>query len=108
MFRRIEKFYYRHYLISHLNSTNRLLHFIANWIIVLSLIGYFLFGNGLLMLGIAVLGYSLALIGHVFFERNLPVIVGHPFMAVLGDVWMFFRMATGKIDHDLKVYKDYQ
>ena len=107
MLQKIERFYYKHYLINHLNKTNRLLHFIANLIIFISLAGYFLFGNGLLMLGMGAAGYSLAFIGHVFFERNLPVIVGHPFLAIFGDLWMFFRMLRGRIGFDLSVYKDF-
>lgn len=108
MFKKIERFYYKNYLVNHLNKTNRLLHFMANLLIVFSVIGYMWVGCGWIMLGIAVGGYSLALIGHVFFEGNLPVIVGHPLMAVFGDVWMFFRMATGRMSYDLSIYKDYQ
>ena len=107
MLRKFEQFYYRSYLVKHLNKVNRALHFAANLIIVLSIIGYLYGLNGWMMLAVAIAGYSLALIGHVFFEKNLPVVLDHPFLAIVGDVWMFCRMATGKIGVDLRVYKDF-
>ena len=107
MLHEFELFYYRCYLVNHLNKTNRALHFAANLIILFSIIGYLFGANGWMMFCVAIAGYSLALIGHVFFERNLPVVLDHPLMAVVGDVWMFCRMAVGRIGYDLRVYKDF-
>jgi hypothetical protein len=107
MLREFEQFYYRSYLVNHLNKTNRALHFMANLVILFSIAGYLSGANGWMMLYMAIAGYSLALIGHVFFEKNLPVLLEHPFLALFGDIWMFCRMATGRIGYDLSVYKDY-
>jgi hypothetical protein len=89
--------FYPYYLSEHENKTCRLLHFIGSWL-VLALIAYALISsNYLSLLGIPVIGYGFAWVGHFFYEHNKPATFTYPFYSFMGDWVMFKDILSGKI-----------
>jgi hypothetical protein len=89
--------FYPYYLSEHENKTCRLLHFLGSWL-VLALIAYALASsNYLSLLGIPVIGYGFAWVGHFFYEHNKPATFTYPFYSFMGDWVMFKDILSGKI-----------
>jgi len=92
------KEFYKYYLSQHRNPINRILHFAANIIIFICFILVFFIGKIWLFAVISVFGYCLALFGHLFFEKNKPVIFKYPFYGIGGDIVLFYDMISGRIN----------
>ena len=89
--------FYPYYLQEHANPTCRLLHFIGSTL-VLALIAYsVLAGQYALLLGIPIIGYGFAWLGHYFFEHNRPATFTYPLYSLIGDWVMFKDVLVGKV-----------
>jgi len=89
--------FYPYYLQEHKNPTCRLMHFIGSWL-VLVLIAYSLIsGRYIYLLGIPVIGYGFAWVGHFFYEHNRPATFKHPLYSLMGDWVMFKDILIGRV-----------
>lgn len=89
--------FYPYYLKEHANATCRLMHFIGSCS-VLCLIGFAVVtGQYIYMLGIPVIGYGFAWVGHFFYEHNRPATFKHPLYSLMGDWVMFKDILVGKV-----------
>jgi hypothetical protein len=90
------------YLAAHADPRTRLLHYLGT-----------LFGAALLVAaGIArdwrwlvaapIVGYALAWLGHVVFERNRPETFGHPAWSLASDFRMLGLFASGRLGAELR------
>jgi hypothetical protein len=80
--------FYPYYLSQHRNNMNRLLHLIGT---SLSLVNIFFafFTLSIILIPLSfVIGYSLAWLGHFFFEKNKPATFKYPVMSFICDFIM--------------------
>ena len=49
------------------------------------------------LLGMPLVGYGFAWVGHFFFEKNRPATFQHPLYSLLGDFVMYRDMLLGKV-----------
>lgn len=89
--------FYPYYLSEHTDPTCRTLHFIGSWL-VLGVIAMAIWsGNAWWFVGVPLVGYGFAWVGHFFFEKNRPATFTYPLYSFAGDWVMFFQLLTGKI-----------
>lgn len=89
--------FYPYYLQEHSNTTCRKLHFIGTCGVISLLLLFFFTGDLLILIMLPFIGYSLAWIGHLAFEKNKPATLRHPVYSLLGDFKMFWEILTGRI-----------
>jgi hypothetical protein len=90
------KEFYPYYLSEHQNSTSRILHFVGTGLVILVLIGSFVFRFYYALLSIPLIGYGFAWVGHFFFEKNKPATFTYPFYSLASDFILFFDLIRGK------------
>ena len=90
------KEFYPYYLSEHQHPTSRILHFVGTGLVILVLIGSLVFGLYYALLGIPLIGYGFAWIGHFFFEKNKPATFTYPFYSLASDFILFFDLLRGK------------
>ncbi|MCE2707014.1 MAG: Mpo1-like protein [Bacteroidota bacterium] len=90
------KEFYPYYLSEHQHPTSRILHFVGTGLVILVLIGSLVFGLYYALLGIPLIGYGFAWIGHFFFEKNKPATFTYPFYSLASDFILFFDLIRGK------------
>jgi hypothetical protein len=90
--------FYPFYLGEHADPTCRRLHFVGSALIV-ALVAVVVARvlSPWALLGIPVIGYGFAWVGHFFFEHNKPATFTHPFYSLLGDWVMFKDVLVGRI-----------
>ncbi len=89
--------FYPYYLGEHSNLICRRLHFIGSTG-VLALLGWAIYsGNPWWLLGMPLMGYGFAWVGHFFFEKNRPATFTYPLWSLIGDWVMYKDILTGKI-----------
>ncbi|HEY9613603.1 Mpo1-like protein [Allocoleopsis sp.] len=92
-----------HFIASHQNPINQILHHITNLLAIAALI--LLFYDWRLTLICLVLTQVFALGGHAFFEKNEPAFRKYPGMVILAsmswsfDHWFGFRQAWTYVKH---------
>ncbi|NJD69266.1 MAG: DUF962 domain-containing protein [Candidatus Methylomirabilota bacterium] len=89
--------FYPFYLSEHSNRTCRLLHFIGTTIVVALLLTAAITQTWWLVPMALVQAYTLAWIGHFFFEHNKPATFTYPWLSFLGDWRMWWEILTNKI-----------
>ncbi|HKT32750.1 MAG TPA: DUF962 domain-containing protein [Gammaproteobacteria bacterium] len=82
--------FYGFYLSEHRNRSNRRLHFVGSWLVLLTLIGVLISHWWWGFILMPVFGYGFAWIGHFFFEKNHPATFKYPLRSLAGD-WVMFR-----------------
>jgi hypothetical protein len=90
------KEFYPFYLSEHRNLTSRVLHFIGTALVVLLFFTAMLFHNFLFLIGIPIVGYSFAWVGHFFFEKNKPATFQYPLFSLASDFILFWDLLSGK------------
>ena len=90
------KEFYPYYLSEHQHPTSRILHFVGTGLVILVLIGSLVFGLHYALLGIPLIGYGFAWIGHFFFEKNKPATFTYPLYSLASDFILFFDLIRGK------------
>lgn len=90
------KEFYPYYLSEHQHPTSRILHFVGTGLVILVLIGSLVFGLYYALLGIPLIGYGFAWIGHFFFEKNKPATFTYPLYSLASDFILFFDLIRGK------------
>lgn len=89
--------FYPYYLGEHANPTCRRLHFVGTSLVIALLAYTLASGQWLLLLGVPLLGYGFAWVGHFFFEKNKPATFSHPLYSLIGDFAMFRDILLGRI-----------
>ncbi|MEY2705984.1 MAG: hypothetical protein RL407_2046 [Bacteroidota bacterium] len=90
------KEFYPYYLSEHQHPTSRILHFVGTGLVILVLLGSLVFGFYYALLGIPLIGYGFAWVGHFFFEKNKPATFTYPFYSLASDFILFFDLIRGK------------
>jgi hypothetical protein len=88
--------FYPFYLAEHRHPVSRRLHLAGTTISILVLAAAIWLQSWWLLLGAFVQGYSLAWIGHWFFERNRPATFRHPLWSFAGDWRMWWEALRGR------------
>tara|TARA_B110000438_G_scaffold247867_1_gene250241 strand:- start:1577 stop:1891 length:315 start_codon:yes stop_codon:yes gene_type:complete len=88
------KEFYPHYLSEHQNYICRSLHFYGNFCVIgIILLSFY---NIKILITAPIVGYGLAWIGHIFFEKNNPATFSYPIYSFIGDWVMFNDILLGK------------
>ncbi len=93
--------FYPYYLTEHAVGSNRQLHFIGTFLLLLSLATGIVTGRWWFFALIPVLGYGFAWVGHFFIEKNKPATFTYPIYSLASDFVMFWDILTGRIDNKL-------
>ncbi len=95
---RIQTFeeFYSFYLTEHQNPTSRKLHFIGTGLVFVILILALIYGHWWIWIGIPLVGYGFAWVGHFFFEKNKPATFQYPLFSLASDFRLFFEIVLGK------------
>ncbi|MCS5594732.1 MAG: DUF962 domain-containing protein [Porticoccaceae bacterium] len=91
------KEFYPFYLAEHSNRTSRRLHFTGSWLVLACITFSFWRASPLYLLMTPVVGYSLAWVGHFYYEHNKPATFQYPIYSLLGDWKMFLDILVGKV-----------
>lgn len=86
------KEFYPFYLSQHQDLVCRRLHYLGSTIIVVLLINTFINQQWWQLVGLPVIGYGFAWIGHFMFEKNRPATFTYPLYSLLGDWVMYGQM----------------
>ena len=89
--------FYPFYLSEHRNRSCRRLHFVGSTLGLACVVAAIATRNGWLILLGFVIGYAMAWMGHVLFEKNRPATFQYPLYSFAGDWAMFYDMLTGRI-----------
>lgn len=89
--------YYQQYLKLHQNKVCILLHFLGQWVTLLTIYLIFKYQFWYAVPVIPFVVYPFAWSGHYFFEKNKPAAFKNPWMAKLADWRMFFDIIRGKV-----------
>ena len=89
--------FYPYYLSEHSDRNCRRLHFVGSWLVLGCVALAIVLANPWWLLGMPVIGYGFAWIGHFFFEHNRPATFKNPFYSLAGDWVMFKDILVGKV-----------
>ncbi len=89
--------FYPFYLSEHVNRTCRRLHFVGSSVVLVWLVISLATHHPLGLLGLPLIGYGFAWIGHFFFEKNRPATFSYPFYSFAGDWVMYWDILRGRI-----------
>lgn len=89
--------FYPYYLQEHSNRVCRRLHFVGSLLVLAILAAALISQQWLWLLGMPLVGYGFAWVGHFFFEHNRPATFRYPLYSLLGDWVMFKDMLIGRI-----------
>jgi hypothetical protein len=89
--------FYPYYLAEHANPVCRGLHYVGSIGALLIVAWAISTGQYLWILAAPLSGYSMAWIGHFFFEHNKPATFKYPLWSFIGDWVMLKDFLTGKI-----------
>lgn len=89
--------FYPYYLQEHSNPVCRRLHFAGSLLVLAILAATLISQQWLWLLGVPLVGYGFAWVGHFFFEHNRPATFRYPFYSLMGDWVMFKDMLIGRV-----------
>lgn len=92
------KEFYQTYLLDHADPSCRKVHFVAFLFYVICVgIGIYQKNWWLVLVGLVV-GYGLAWVSHLIFEKNRPTTFGKPYWSMRAGRRMFLELLIGRID----------
>ena len=91
------KEFYPFYLSQHADLVCRRLHVLGSLLVLLALGAVVVSRQWVYLLGVPVIGYAFAWIGHFVFEKNKPATFSHPIYSFMGDWVMLYQVLTGKV-----------
>jgi hypothetical protein len=89
--------FYPFYLTEHSNAISRSLHIAATGGVVALAVAAALTRKPRFLLGMPLVGYGLAWIGHLLFERNQPATFKQPLYSLASDFLMFRDALSGQL-----------
>ncbi|WP_226389402.1 DUF962 domain-containing protein [Penaeicola halotolerans] len=90
------KEFYPYYLSEHQNATCRKLHFVGTSLVILLLAYILITQTWWAFIGIPLIGYGFAWVGHYFYEQNKPATFQYPLYSLASDFILFWDLLTGK------------
>jgi hypothetical protein len=93
------------YVCEHGSRTNRKLHFVGTFFTLVAMALALYTGNLWWLLGVPVMGYGFAWVGHFIIEKNRPATFKYPLYSLAGDYKMFFLTLLGKMDREVEISK---
>ncbi len=88
--------FYPFYIHEHQNRTCRRIHVVGSALVLVILGVAIITRNPWWLLGMPLVGYGFAWVGHFFFEKNRPATFRYPLWSLMGDWRMFFETVTGQ------------
>lgn len=89
--------FYPYYLSEHADPRCRRLHVVGTGCVILVPLVALATANPWWLLGMPVVGYGFAWVGHFYFERNRPATFEHPLYSLAGDFAMFRDVLLGRL-----------
>lgn len=94
--------FWPYYVREHQDSTCRKLHFVGTSLTFVFLALCIVFREPLWLIGMPLVGYSFAWVGHLKFEKNVPATFQYPLWSLAADYKMFFLTLTGRMNEEIK------
>jgi hypothetical protein len=94
--------FWRRYLLAHADPRTRLLHYLGTSLAVAALVLALYERDWRWLVAAPVVGYALAWLGHLVFERNRPETFGHPAWSLFSDLRMLALFASGRLGAELR------
>jgi hypothetical protein len=94
--------FWLHYLQGHAHPGTRALHYVGTVTACVGILGGLIALNPWFAVAGVVSAYTLAWLGHFFFERNRPSVFQHPLWSLLGDLRMLGLWLAGRLNAQLK------
>ncbi|MBC7698834.1 Mpo1-like protein [Aquabacterium sp.] len=91
------KAFYPFYLSQHADLVCRRLHVMGSLLVLVALASVVVSRQWVYLLGVPVIGYAFAWVGHFVFEKNKPATFSHPIYSFMGDWVMLYQVLTGKV-----------
>jgi hypothetical protein len=88
--------FYPYYLREHRDPTCRRLHVIGSALVLVCLAAAIALREPWLLIGLPIIGYGFAWVGHFVFEKNRPATFTYPLYSLMGDWRMFAEVVSGK------------
>lgn len=88
--------FYPFYIHEHSNQTCRRIHVVGSALVIVVAVTALVTMNPWWLLGMPLIGYGIAWVGHFFFEKNRPATFKYPLWSLMGDWRMFFETVTGQ------------
>jgi len=88
--------FYPFYIHEHSNRTCRRIHVVGSTLVLVVLAVAIVTANPWWLLGMPLIGYGFAWVGHFFFEKNRPATFKYPLWSLMGDWRMFFETVSGR------------
>ena len=88
--------FYPFYIREHQNQTCRRIHVVGSALVLVILAVAIVTRNPWWLIGMPLVGYGFAWVGHFFFEKNRPATFKYPLWSLMGDWRMFFETVTGQ------------
>lgn len=88
--------FYPFYIHEHSNRTCRRIHVVGSTLVIAVFVGFLLTMNPWWLLGMPLIGYGAAWVGHFFFEKNRPATFKYPLWSLMGDWRMWYETVTGQ------------
>jgi hypothetical protein len=94
--------FWRRYLLAHADPRTRLLHYLGTALAAAALVVALVARDWRWLVAAPILGYALAWLGHLVFERNRPETFGHPAWSLISDIRMLALFASGRLGPELR------
>jgi hypothetical protein len=94
--------FWRCYLAAHADPRTRGLHYLGTSFGVVALVTAGVERDWRWLLAAPIVGYALAWLGHLAFERNRPETFKHPIWSLLSDFRMLGMFAAGQLGEELR------
>ena len=94
--------FWRRYLLAHADPRTRLLHYLGTALAAAALVVALVARDWRWLVAAPILGYALAWLGHLAFERNRPETFGHPAWSLISDIRMLALFASGRLGPELR------
>jgi hypothetical protein len=88
--------FYPFYIHEHSNRACRRIHVVGSALVLVILAVAIVTRDPWWLLGMPLVGYGFAWVGHFFFEKNRPATFQYPLWSLMGDWRMFFETVTGQ------------
>ena len=89
------------YLGAHRDPRTRAFHYFGTTLGLCSFVAFLITMDWRFLVAAPVLGYGFAMLAHPVFEGNHPKTFEHPALSVIGDFYMLFLWATGRLAREL-------
>ncbi len=89
--------FYPYYLGEHSDLRCRRLHYIGSWLVIGVLLLAIVSANPWWLIGVPLIGYGFAWVGHFHFEKNKPATFKYPFYSLMGDWVMWWQILRGQV-----------